>query len=141
VALGSGRPFSSFGPGLDRYPATPFVLLGVGLPRPVVDRRIDARYEHQLAAGFVDEVRALAARPAGVSPTARQALGYRELFEHVEDGRPLDEALEQARSRTRQFARRQERWFRRDPRIRWHDAEDNPMALLPNLLRDWPSCT
>lgn len=141
VSLGSGRPFSSFGPGLARYPPSPFVLLGVALPRPVVDRRIEERYDQQLADGFVEEVRALAARPAGLSATARQALGYRELLAHVEDGLPLDEAVDQARVRTRRFARRQERWFRRDPRIRWHDASDNPMAVLPSLLRDWPSCS
>lgn len=141
VTLGSGRPFSSYGPGLGRYPPTPFVLLGVGLPRPVLDHRIDERYDAQLAAGFVDEVRVLAARPGGLSATARQALGYRELLAHVEVGVPLEEAVEAARRRTRRFARRQERWFRRDPRIRWHDASDNPMALLPSLLRDWPPCS
>src|SRR5690606_16663940 len=117
------------------YPPTPFVLLGLDLPRPVVDRRIGERLDRQLVEGFVDEVVRLAGTPGGLSPTARQALGYRELLSHVEDGVPLDEAVEQARVRTRRFARRQERWFRRDPRIRWHDARDNPMAALPSLLR------
>jgi len=73
-------------------------------------------------AGFLDEVRALATRPAGLSRTARQALGYRELLRVVEDGEDVDEMVSLAVTRTRQFARRQERWFRRDPRIRWVDA-------------------
>jgi tRNA dimethylallyltransferase len=141
VCEGSGRPFSSYGPGLDRYPPTPFVLVGVGLSRDTIDRRIDERYADQLAAGFVAEVARLREAPGGLSPTARQALGYREVLTHLEEGEPLDESIERARARTRQFARRQERWFRRDPRIRWHDAEDNPMALLPSLLRDWPPCS
>jgi tRNA dimethylallyltransferase len=106
----------------------------------VIDARIDERYIRQLADGFVDEVRRLAASPAGLSRTARQALGYRELLEHVEHDLALGDALDRARTRTHQFARRQERWFRRDPRIVWHEAEHNPMALLPSILKDWPPC-
>lgn len=119
VTLGSGRPFSSYGPGLTAFPEVPFRLVGVSRPRAELDARIAARYEDQLAAGFVDEVRALLARPGGMGRTARQALGYRELLGHVEDGAPLDEAVAIAITRTRRFARRQERWFRRDPRITW----------------------
>ena len=70
-------------------------------------------------AGLVEEVRALAARPGGLSRTARQALGYREILAHVEGGVPLDDCLDEAVRRTRQFARRQASWFRRDPRIAW----------------------
>ena len=72
-----------------------------------------------LAAGLVDEVATLAARPQSLSRTARQALGYRQLLEHVEDGRPLDECVDEAVRATVQFARRQRVWFRRDPRIAW----------------------
>jgi tRNA dimethylallyltransferase len=133
VTMGSGQPFSSFGPGLEAYPPTPFELIGVTLPVEVVRRRIAERYAAQLAAGFLDEVRALAARPAGLSRTARQALGYRELLSHVEDGRPLDEVVEEAVNRTRQMARRQRAWFRRDPRICWFEAENDPMSVLPSL--------
>ena len=72
-----------------------------------------------MADGLLDEVEALAARPGGLSRTARQALGYRELLAHVEGGVPLDEAVAAAIRRTRAFARRQMAWFRRDPRIVW----------------------
>jgi len=137
VTLGSGRRFSDHGPGLDEHPPTPFTLLGVWLPKHVVDARIRARYEQQLAAGFVDEVRTLAARPDGLSRTARQALGYRQLLIHVEDGVPLDAAVADAVQRTTRFARRQRAWFRRDPRIRWVGHPENPGALLPALLRDF----
>jgi tRNA dimethylallyltransferase len=141
VTVGSGRPFSSFGPGIDRYPATDFCLLGVSLPRPVIDRRVEARYAQQLADGFVGEVRRLLAAPGGLSTTARQALGYRELLVHLEHEQPLDACVEAAVARTRRFARRQERWFRRDPRIRWHDASEDPSSLLPPLLEDWSPCS
>lgn len=119
VTLGSGRPFSSYGPGLDTYPPSPFPIMGLEIERPLLDQRIEARYAEQIAAGFVAEVEALLARPAGLSRTARQALGYAELLDHLEHGTPLDEAVDHAVRRTRRFARRQQRWFSRDPRITW----------------------
>ena len=78
----------------------------------------------QLDAGFLDEVRALAARPAGLSRTAAQALGYKELLAHVAGRAGLADAVDLAIRRTRQFARRQRAWFRRDPRITWRTPED-----------------
>lgn len=134
VTLGSGRPFSSFGPGLAAYPPTGFRLAGVWLPRPVLAERIAARYRDQLAAGFLDEARRLR---DGMSKTARQALGYRELLDHLAGACTLDEAVERAVARTREFARRQRAWFRRDPRITWLGAVRNPVDLLPALLGDW----
>ncbi|MEA3217619.1 MAG: tRNA dimethylallyltransferase, partial [Acidimicrobiia bacterium] len=73
--------------------------------------------------------------------TASQALGYRELLNHIAGQSSLEEALEEAVRRTKRFARRQERWFRRDPRIRWFEVDENPMVALPHLLRDWATCT
>ncbi|HLM95051.1 MAG TPA: tRNA (adenosine(37)-N6)-dimethylallyltransferase MiaA [Acidimicrobiales bacterium] len=134
VTLGSGRPFSSFGPGLDAYPPTPFSLVGIPFVAAVHDARIEERFRRLLEAGFVDEVRALARRPGGLSRTARQALGYRELLAHVEEGVPLDEAVDEATRRTRAFARRQWAWFRRDPRISWLDPRGD---LLAQLLEVW----
>lgn len=132
VTLGSGQPFSSFGPGLEAYPPSRFRLVGVALPPEVVADRIAARYRDQIEQGFVDEVRRLAADPRGLSHTAAQALGYRELLAHVAGDRPLDEALELAVNRTRRFARRQRSWFRRDPRIEWFTARD-PAELADPL--------
>jgi tRNA dimethylallyltransferase len=138
VTLGAGRPFSSFGPGLETYPPTADRLIGLRVPRPLLDRRIEERYHAQVAAGFVDEVARLAAGP--LSTTAAQALGYKELLAHVRGECSLDEALDLAVRRTRRFARRQERWFRRDPRIRWLDTDGNPMELLPLVLGDLDRC-
>lgn len=138
VTVGSGRPFSSYGPGLAAYPPTPFRLVGLRVDRAELDHRIAARLRAQLAAGFLDEVRVLRARPEGLSRTAAQALGYRELGLHLEGRLSLDEAVELAVTRTRQFARRQERWFRRDPRIGWIEAGDghNVLRQLDERLRD-----
>jgi len=135
VTVGSGRPFSSYGPGIDAYPDHGHRVVGLRLPRPVIDRRIAERYDRQMSDGLLVEVEALAHRPGGLSATARQALGYRELLAHVEGAAPLHECLDEARARTRRFARRQERWFRRDPRVMWVDVDDNPLAALDPLLR------
>jgi len=132
VTLGSGRPFSSFGPGLGAYPPSRFALVGLSVPGPVLAQRIDSRLDAQLAAGFVDEVRRMAARPAGLSRTARQAVGYRELLAHVETGLPLAQAVDETRQRARRLARRQRAWFGRDPRITWL-ADDDPAAALDEL--------
>ena len=64
------------------------------------------------AAGLVEEVRTLAASPHGLSRTARQALGYKEVLEHLDGKCTLPEALETLQRRTRQFAKRQHTWFR-----------------------------
>jgi tRNA dimethylallyltransferase len=133
VTVGSGRPFSSFGPGLDVHPPTPFAM--VGLRRSFADlrARIAARYDAPLAAGFVDEVRRVHADPHGISRTAAQALGYKELQEHLAGDVSLEAAVDLAVRRTSRFARRQWAWFRRDPRIRWLDLEAHEEG---NLLVD-----
>ncbi len=138
VSLGSGRPFSSFGPGLEAYPATRFHLAGLRVPREVLARRIEERFDRMVEAGLVEEVRRLVRdHPAGLSRTARQALGYRELLAHVEHRVPLAACIDHAVQRTLRFARRQEAWFRRDPRITWYDAAGNPVALAVVVLGDW----
>jgi tRNA dimethylallyltransferase len=82
--------------------------------------------------GFLGEVEQLHAGPP-LSQTAAQALGYRELLAHLRGEGSLDDALAQAVTRTRQFARRQRVWFRRDPRITWIGAETDPMVALDAL--------
>ncbi len=136
VCLGSGRRFSSFGPGLDTYPAAPFVLFGLRWARPVLARRIEDRVHRMVAAGLVDEVSRLVQEFPGLSRTARQALGYKEVIEHLDGHTSLDEAVAQVVLRTRQFAVRQERWFRRDPRIRWIEIHEDPVAESVGEIED-----
>ena len=125
VTIGSGRPFSSFGPGMEDYPEVPFKLLGLRLDRERMIDRINARYSVQMEHGFLEEVQSLLDRDRPIGRTARQALGYRELLSHIEDGVSLSEALETARVRTRRFARRQMKWFDRDPRIEWVELDSS----------------
>ena len=137
VCLGSGRRFSSFGPGLGHYPPTTWRLEGLWLPRPQVAARIGRRLADMVEQGFVEEVASLLAGGRGLSRTARQALGYREILSHLEHGVPLDAAVDEAERRTRAFARRQRVWWRRDPRIRWFGTIENPLAVIPQILGNW----
>jgi tRNA dimethylallyltransferase len=134
VTIGAGRPFSDFGPGLEAYPPTGLPQVGIARSPEEVDRRIEARLTAMLSAGLVDEVRALASRPGGMSRTARQALGYREILAHLEDGVPLELCVAETLRRTRQFARRQASWFRRDPRITWAAGAAEAQELLGRAL-------
>ena len=127
VCVGSGKPFSSFGPGLQasRATASGVHLVGIAWPRAELRERIEQRFAVQLEAGFVAEAAALLDRfGEQLSRTASQALGYRELWSHLRGQSSLDEAIALALQRTRQFAVRQERWFRRDPRIVWLTPEE-----------------
>ena len=134
VTLGAGRPFSEFGPGLEAYPSTGVPQVGLAL----VAR--GGRPAHRGALRRHGRRRAGRRGPGpggpagGLSRTARQALGYREILAHVEGGAPLDECLGDAVRRTRQFARRQASWFRRDPRIAWAAGPDVATALLGGAL-------
>ena len=143
VTLGAGRPFSSYGAGLDTYPPLAhFQLLGLDLPPAELGQRIEIRVDEQLAAGWLEEVAALAARPRGLSRTARQAAGYQELLAYLERGEVgrcegLREAKAATVRRLREVARRQRSWFRRDPRITWAPLGANPVAWAEAHLREW----
>jgi tRNA dimethylallyltransferase len=126
VCEGSGRQFSSFGPGLDVYPRSPIAQIGLRWDRDVLATRIEQRVQAMIEAGLVDEVRTL--RDSGMSRTAAQALGYKELLAHLDGAQSLAETVEQIVVRTRQFAVRQLRWFQRDPRVRWVDVVSDPVA-------------
>lgn len=81
-------------------------------PRELLHRRIERRVDGMFAAGFVEEVRGLLASSGQLSRTAAQAVGYREVIEYLDGRRALPETIELVKARTRQFARRQETWFR-----------------------------
>ena len=135
VTLGTGRPFSSFGPGLDVYPPSPFTQIGIRFSRDLNDLRIAERYKIQIEDGFVEEVRDLVSDGRELSKTASQALGYKQLISYIEGENTLEEAIESAISSTRRFARRQEKWFRRDPRIEWLNLEKDPLEVLEKVIK------
>ena len=135
VTLGSGRPFSSFGQGLDTYPVTPVLQVGLRWERRALEGRIAGRVRAMIDAGWCEEVQRLVACGRPLSRTAAVAVGYRELAAHLRGEVSLEATVDAIVVRTRQLAARQVRWFRRDPRIRWFDVVDDPVAeVLPELL-------
>ncbi len=121
----TGRPFSASLPALEYAdPAT--VQIGVDIDRPALHARIEERVRAMFAAGFVDEVRALLDEGLAEGRTAARAIGYPEVAAYLRGDLTLDEAVERTVTATRRFARRQDAWFRKDPRIawvRWDDPE------------------
>ena len=115
----TGQPFSATMPTYDT--SRPAVQLGITLPRPELDSRIAARVDHMWAAGFEDEVRGLVTLGLRQGRTASRALGYQQMLRHLDGSCTLDEARAETVKATKRFARRQESWFRRDPRVHWLD--------------------
>jgi tRNA dimethylallyltransferase len=136
----TGRPFSSFGAGLDDYPppSLDVAMVGIWLPRAELACRIVRRFSAMRDLGLEAEVRRLVAAPGGLSRTARQAIGYKEVLTFLRGELPsIDDAFELAIGRTRKFARRQRVWFRRDPRIHWIGVARNPDDLAGVVLARW----
>jgi tRNA dimethylallyltransferase len=134
VTLGSGRAFSSYGEGLLTYGQVRVVQIGLDIPTEVLDGRIAARFRAWMDEGLLEEVSTLAAAPRGLSRTARQAVGYRELLRHVEDGADLETCVKDAITQSRRLARRQRSWFRRDPRVEWFDNAAAARQRLDDVL-------
>ncbi len=138
----TGRRFSSFGPGIDEYPAPakPVTMNGLQFAASQLAERIAVRFDAMRRAGLLEEVRSLADLPAdaSLSRTAREAIGYRELLAYLAGDLPtLDEAFDAAVRRTRRFARRQRKWFGRDPRVRWIDGTRSVPDLAADARLAW----
>ena len=127
----TGRPFSATLPTLT-YVDPKTVQIGVDIDRPTLDARIAQRVEEMFAAGFVAEVARLVEAGLLRGRTAAMAIGYREVAAHLAAQISEDEARERTVRATRRFARRQDSWFRKDPRIVWV-AHDDPDRLTKAL--------
>lgn len=125
----TGRPFSAWRQAWDEYRSVypDLRVVGVDVDRQTLARAIAERVEAMLAGGLADECRRLARRP--LSSTARQAIGYAEVFAHLAGELTLDEAAERIRVRTRRYAARQQRWFAADPRVHWKQPAEALEAL------------
>lgn len=132
----TGRPFSATLPSYDAV--YPTIQLGLTLPREELNTRIQTRVDRMWQAGWVDEVRGLLGRGLDRAHTAGRALGYRQIAEFLNGEMDAHQAREDTVLRTRQFAKRQGTWFRRDPRIEWipagPEASSVAAAHLDRLL-------
>ena len=121
----TGRPYQATLP-QHVYAFDRVVQLGIDVPRDVLDARIEERVERMWATGFVDEVRRLESHGLREGRTASRALGYAQVLRFLAAESTEDGARDETVRGTRKFARRQDTWFRKDPRIRWlpYDAPD-----------------
>ena len=127
----TGLPYSASLPRLE-YVDPASVQVGVDIDREELDRRIEARVDAMFADGFVDEVRRLLGAGLAEGRTASRAIGYREVRAYLAGETTEDEARAATKAATRRFARRQDSWFRKDPRVvwvRWDDPRRLELAL------------
>ena len=144
----TGRPFSSFGAGIGaaHAPVVPVRIAGLTVDPEWLTPRLDSRIRAMIEVGWIDEVRALLQRPQGWSRTARQAIGYQELAAwiggveaslDVSDEASLEPVIEAVMVRSRQFARRQRAWFRREERIAWFAAGSKSPSAAHAVVAWW----
>jgi len=121
-------------------PASQCKVFVLSWPRDELHHRIDARVDAMFAAGLVEEVRRLLANYGTLSRTASQAVGYREVMEHLtmpaSQSNSLSQCIDLVKARTRQFARRQETWFRGLPECTFvpQAADTSPAYVASNIL-------
>ena len=118
----TGKPFSaqrSAWNDATRNAQQPTHLHVLTRAKPDLDARINARVDAMFAQGLVAEAEGLLARGLAQNPTAMQAIGYRQVVEHLRGERPLAETVELVKIKTRQFAKRQLTWFRRHAAATW----------------------
>ncbi|MFD4987015.1 tRNA (adenosine(37)-N6)-dimethylallyltransferase MiaA [Streptomyces sp. NPDC058374] len=125
----TGRPFTANLPRHDSVYDT--VQIGVDVARPELDARIADRVERMWEAGLVDEVRALEAEGLREGRTASRALGYQQVLAALAGECTEDEARTETVRATKRFARRQDSWFRRDPRVHWLSGAAADRGELP----------
>ncbi len=138
----TGRPFSSFGPGIGGAHAPVFEvrIAGLALDAATLAARSEQRLTDMVGAGLVEEVRGLLNRAGGWSQTARQAIGYKEFVDFLEARvTSVEAATAQVAVRTRQFGRRQRAWFRREDRITWFDTGRKSETVADDLMAWWSS--
>ena len=133
----TGIPFSRFSASWDRYDPERMRAAGISIAQPVLAARIADRVSAMFAAGWLDEVRGLVNRGFGDWLTSTQAIGYSELARHLDGRLSLEEAWTLTDRRTRNLARRQMAWFRRDPRIRWFEAGSGGAADVVDEVRTY----
>jgi tRNA dimethylallyltransferase len=112
------------------------LIIGLEMDREALHERIDRRVDEMFQRGLVEETRDLLKRGLRENRTASQALGYKQVIEHLDGGRGLDETIELVKLRTRQFAKRQLTWFKRQLPVKWMniDPRENPEQIAQRLI-------
>ena len=128
----TGKKFSATMPRREYF--QPAVQLGIKWPLAVLDERISQRTAQMLTQGFIEEVAELEKRGLAHPPTACRATGYQAVMDYLAGKITREESAEQIALQTRQLARKQRKWFRKDPRIHWLDGEAGASSNLKQAL-------
>ena len=120
---------------------SPYHLIAVGLEmdRPLLYKLVEERVDTMISRGLEDEVKELMERGLTPDTTAGEALGYKQMLDHLSGKTSREEAINDMKRRTRNYAKKQQTWFKKDPRIKWFrvegDISDNPADIDRSLHR------
>lgn len=132
----TGKPISALQQQWDRERRFSCNFVGLRRTREDQHSRTNARARRMIEQGLVEEVKSLLDKPAPLSETARKAVGYAEIIEHLAGQCSLDEAIEKIKINTRRLAKSQRTWFRRFRDVQWVDLlpDDNAAEIAERLL-------
>ena len=117
----TGQSITTFRKGAKQQRAFNIIRFGVAPPKEQLHRNIENRVDQMMGSGLLDEVRSL--QPFQ-HLNALQTVGYQEIFDHLNDRCTLDQAVDAIKKNTRQYAKRQMTWFRKDKEIQWLEKPD-----------------
>ena len=137
----TGKPFSTQRAPWSAKPPNRAMAIGLSRPRAELHDRIDLRVEKMFRDGLVDETKALLNRGLGENKTAIQALGYHQVLDYLRGERSLADTIELVKIRTRQFAKRQLTWFRRQMDLNWIELNGGNTTEVVAIVEDalWKS--
>jgi tRNA dimethylallyltransferase len=121
VCLTTGKPYSAFRGGAIKKRNFKIIKIGINTSRESLYERINIRVDEMMKNGLLEEVKRLQAHK---QLNALQTVGYKELFDHLEKGTEINSAVELIKQNTRNFAKRQLTWFRRDKEIKWFEPDE-----------------
>lgn len=131
VVEGTGQSVLTFRTGKTEQRDFDIIKLGIEIPKEELHQRINERVDKMMEAGLLDEVKGLVSYK---QMNALQTVGYAELFDYLEGKISFSEAVELIKIHTRQYAKRQVTWFKKDTAIKWVDAKaDTVEQLLASL--------
>lgn len=130
VILSTGKSITTFRKGKKEHRPFEIRKVGLELPREVLYNRINNRADSMIQAGLLDEVKELQAYK---HLNALQTVGYKELFEYLDNQVTLEKAVENIKTNTRHYAKRQMTWFKKDAEMKWFSADSINVADLIDL--------
>jgi tRNA dimethylallyltransferase len=134
VCLSSGKAYSAFRKGKKKERDFNILKIGLELPREILYDRINERVDEMMRRGLVEEARGLLPYK---NRNALQTVGYRELFDHLEGKTDLPTAVELIKQHTRNFAKRQLTWFKRDEEMTWFSPEKKE-EIMEHINKNLP---